>query len=256
MIRGLYTSSGGMQVEMLRQEAIANNLANVNTAGFRRDLAIMEARKGLKISQTNVATSADPISTKTHTGVGMLGTGVFVNRMVKDFSQGSLRETGSPYDLGLQGPGFLTVQTDDGKVFYSRDGQFTRSKDGFIVDKSGAKLMGLKGPIRADGNLQIADDGLVSVNGKPRDRLATVDFANPDQDLAKHGDTWFQAMGGVGALPAPKLEVHQGTLEGANVNTVQEMVAMIACLRQYESNSKAVQAQDETLARAVNDIAK
>ena len=104
--------------------------------------------------------------------------------------------------------------------------------------------------------LDLPGDGVVSIDGKPRDRLATVDFANPDQDLAKHGDTWFEAMGGVGALAAPKLEVFQGTLEGANVNTVQEMVTMIACLRQYEANSKAVQSQDETLARAVNDIAK
>ncbi|MDB5095606.1 MAG: protein of unknown function domain protein [Cyanobacteria bacterium RYN_339] len=256
MIRGLYTSSAGMQVEQLRQEAIANNLANLNTAGFRRDLAIMEARKGLKLSRTHIPTGAGPEAGTKRQEIGTVGTGVMVQRMVKDFSQGDMHETENPFDLGLQGKGFFTVQGANGQTFYSRDGQFTRSKDGTMVDKAGNKLMGLAGPVVVNGKLEIGTDGTIAVNGRRIDRLALVQFDNADADLAKHGDTMFQDVGRTGPKPATGLEVHQGTLEGANVNSVQEMVHMIAALRQYEANQKAAQSQDETLARAVNDIAK
>jgi flagellar basal-body rod protein FlgG len=256
MIRGLYTSSAGMQVEQLRQEAIANNLANLNTAGFRRDLAIMEARKGLKLSRTNIPTGPGADAGTRRQGIGTVGTGVMVQRMVKDFTQGDLRETENPFDLALQGTGFFTVQGADGKSYYSRDGQFTRAVDGTMVDKAGCKLMGQGGPIVVSGKLEISPEGIVSIDGRPRDRLALVQFDDPERDLAKHGDTMFKDTGSAGAKPATGLKVFQGSLEGANVNSVQEMVHMIAALRQYEANQKAVQSQDETLARAVNDIAK
>lgn len=257
MIRGLYTASAGMQVEMIRQESIANNLANVNTAGFRRDLAVMEARKGMSIARTNNATSADPIGPTRKVQIGTLGNGVLVNRIVKDFTQGDLRQTDNPFDLALQGKGFMAVQSPaDGKTYYSRDGQFTKDKDGFVVDKSGNKLMGQNGPIVATGQMAVSVDGTVRMNGKAVDRLQLASFPDADADLAKHGDTLFDYTGGAAPEPADKLEVHQGMLEGANVNSVQEMVSMISVMRQYEANSKALQAQDETLGRAVNDIAK
>jgi flagellar basal-body rod protein FlgF len=255
MIRGLYTSSAGMQVEQLRTEAISNNLANANTAGFRRDMAIVEARRNMKLSRTDVPTSGDPLATSKRVPVGNVGIGVFVNRMVKDFQQGDLKQTDNPFDLGLHGQGFMTVQAPDGATLYSRDGQFTRTKEGFVTDKTGCKLMGLNGPIVANGKFEVTIDGQVSIGGKPTDRLALVDFDKPDEVLAKHGDTQFQAINGT-PKPATKLEVNQGSLEGANVNSVQEMVTMITALREYEANQKAIQAQDETLGRAVNDIAK
>jgi flagellar basal-body rod protein FlgG len=256
MIRGLYTSSAGMQVEALRQEAIANNLANLNTAGFRRDLAIMESRKGLKLSRTNVPTGPGAEAGTKRVPIGTVGTGVVVQRMVKDFTQGDLRETENPFDLALQGQGFFTVQGANGQAFYSRDGQFTRAVDGTMVDKAGNKLMGQGGPLVVNGKLDVSPEGVVSIDGRPRDRLALVQFDDPERDLAKHGDTLYQDMGSAGPKPAPGLRVHQGALEGANVNSVQEMVHMIAAMRQYEANQKAVQSQDETLSRAVNDIAK
>lgn len=256
MIRGLYTSSAGMQVEALRQEAIANNLANLNTAGFRRDLAIMESRKGLKLSRTNDPTGPGAEAGTRRVPIGTVGTGVVVQRMVKDFSQGDLRETENPFDLALQGQGFFTVQGANGQPFYSRDGQFTRAADGTMQDKAGNKLMGQAGPVVVNGKLDVSPDGTVSIDGRPRDRLALVQFDDPERDLAKHGDTLYQDMGAVGPKPATGLQVHQGSLEGANVNSVQEMVHMIAAMRQYEANQKAVQSQDETLSRAVNDIAK
>lgn len=256
MIRGLYTSSAGMQVEQLRQEAIANNLANLNTAGFRRDLTIVEARKTLTLSRTHNPTSADPLSSTRSVGVGKLGMGVDVNRFVKDFRQGDIHETGNPYDLAVSGPGFLQVQGPDGKTYYSRDGQFTRSREGYMEDKAGCKLLGQNGPLVINGKLQITTEGTVMVDGKVVDKVATAAFDNPDVQLMKHGDTMFQSIPGTPVKPADKLEINQGALEAANVNSVEEMVSMIAALRQYESNQKAVQAQDETLSRAVNDIAK
>lgn len=256
MIRGLYTSSAGMQVDALRQEAIANNLANLNTAGFRRDLAIVEARKSMQLSRTNVPANGDPLALTRRVPIGPVGTGVMVQRFAKDFTQGDLKDTGNPFDFALQGKGFFAVQGPNGQTYYSRDGQFTRSPDGTMVDKAGCKLLGTNGPVVVNGKLDVATDGTVRINGRPTDRIQLVDFADDDGTLAKHGDTMYQAMGGATPTPAPKLEIHQGTLESANVNSVQEMVTMISVLREYEANSKAVQAQDETLSRAVNDIAK
>lgn len=258
MIRGLYTSSAGMQVEALRQEAIANNLANANTAGFRRDLAIMEARKGLKLKRTNVPTSNDPLAHTKRVPIGTLGTGVVVERMVKDFKQGDMRQTENPYDLALQGKGFFTLQSSTGETLYTREGQFTRSGDGRLVDKVGNALMGSNGPIIVNGKFQVGEDGSYAIDGQTVGRLALADFAEPDLDLEKRGDTAFRFNTAGGRQPGvpDKVAVYQGTLEAANVNSVHEMVDMITALRQYEANQKAVQSQDETLSRAVNDIAK
>jgi flagellar basal-body rod protein FlgG len=256
MIRGLYTSSAGMQVESLRQEALANNLANLNTAGFRRDLSVVESRKNMRISEMRVPNTADPIALTHAHRVGPLGTGVDMKRFVKDFTQGDMRDTGNPYDLALQGPGFFTFQGPKGQVFYSRDGQLSRASDGTLVDKTGNKLMGQNGPIVATGKLDVTPDGTIMIDGQATDKITLVNFQNPDDALIKHGDSMFQAMPGAVAAPMTSTEVRQNTLENANVNSIDEMVHMIAAMRQYEANQKSVQAQDETLQHAVNDIAK
>src|SRR3989338_8168418 len=99
MIRGLYTASAGMQVEQLRQETIANNLANLNTSGFRRDLAVLEARGNMAIRRTGDPLSADPLSATRRRPIGDLGIGVLVDRIVKRFEQGGLKQTHHPLDI-------------------------------------------------------------------------------------------------------------------------------------------------------------
>lgn len=255
MIRGIYTSSAGMQVEALRQEAIANNLANLNTTGFKKDMATISARENMHLKRTNNPASAGPMAATTKVGLGDLGTGVLLDRFYKNFEQGDLHQTENPLDVALQGEGFFTVENPDGEKLYTRAGDFTRDGQSRLADKDGRLVMGQSGPISLpDGKFQVGEDGTVSVDGRILDKLAIVKFADPDNQLAKIGDTLFRAQ--PDATPeeaAPS--VAQGMLEGANVNSVREMVEMIACLRQYEANQHALTSQDETLQKAVNEVA-
>ena len=113
MIRGLYTSSAGMQVEELRQEAIANNLANLNTAGFKRDMAVVEARGGMQLWRTNNPTTPDPEGPTQRVAIGTLGTGVEVQRFAKVFEQGNLRQTDNPLDVALPDIGMVLIQDSE-----------------------------------------------------------------------------------------------------------------------------------------------
>jgi flagellar basal-body rod protein FlgG len=256
MIRGIYTASSGMQVEALRQEAIANNLANLNTAGFKKDMATISARENMHLKRTNNPVDKGPLAGTAKLGIGDLGTGVLLDRFVKNFEQGDLRETENPLDMALQGEGFFTVQGADGEKLYTRAGDFVRDGQGRLADKSGRLVLGQNGPITIpDGKFQVGTDGTVSIDGRTYDQLAIVKFANPDNDLSKVGDTLFRNESGVPPQPANP-EVAQGMLEGANVNSVREMVEMITCLRQYEANQKALTSQDETLSKAVNEIGR
>jgi flagellar basal-body rod protein FlgG len=256
MIRGLYTSSAGMQVEQLRQEAIANNLANLNTAGFKKDMAVITARENMHLKHTNNPTAQGPLPGTNKIALGDLGTGVLLDRFVKDFEQGDMRQTENPFDLAIQGEGFFTVEGEGGEHLYTRGGDFTRDAEGRLTDKAGRPVLGQSGPIRVgSGTFQVGGDGIVSVDGNPIDKLAIVKFANPDEQLSKIGDTLFRNESGEDPQVADA-SVEQGMIEGANVNSVREMVEMIACLRQYESNQKAVQSQDETLSKAVNEVGR
>lgn len=256
MIRGLYTSSAGMQVEQMRQEAIANNLANLNTAGFKKDMAMIEARENMGIKRTNNPASAGPDAPSVNVGLGDLGTGVLVDRFVKDFDQGPLQQTENPLDFALQGEGFFTVEGQGGERLYTRGGNFSRNQEGQLVDMDGRAVLGANGPITIpEGKLAVGTDGVLHVDGRPFDQLAIARFDNPDEQLSKLGDTLFRNETGVEPQASTAL-VYQGSLEGANVNSVREMVEMIACLRQYEANQKAIASQDSTLDKAVNEVGR
>ncbi|MEB3285200.1 MAG: flagellar basal-body rod protein FlgF [Candidatus Sericytochromatia bacterium] len=257
MIRGLYTASAGMQAEQIRQDAIANNLANMNTSGFKRDLAILEAREKVAIRRTNDPVSGDPLAPTRRVPIGELSTGVLVNTLSKRFDAGMMQETSNPLDFAIEGDGFFTLVDANGENLYTRAGDFARNGEGFLIDKRGRLVQGQGGPIQVPsaGQFVVSQDGTIFVNNTPIEKLAIVRFENPDADLEKVGDTAFKFRGATAPFPSTA-QVHQGMLEGANVNSVQEMVEMIAALRHYEANQKALQAADETLGKAVNEVAR
>lgn len=258
MIRGLYTSSAGMQVENLRQETIANNLANLNTNGFKRDLALQEAREGLALKRTNNPMGKAPFSGTKNVAIGELGMGVLVDRFAKRFDAGSYQQTENPFDMALQGDGYFTVQNEKGEKLYTRGGDFTLNNEGQLVTKSGMPVLGEAGPITLErgSKFTVGRDGNIMVGRTVVNRLALARFDDPDQQLEKMGDVNFRFVGDGDPPEADKVEVHQGMLEGSNVNSVQEMTHMIMALRQYEANQKAIHHQDETLQKAVNDVAR
>lgn len=257
MIRGLYTSSAGMQVEVLRQESIANNLANLNTTGFKREIAIMQARENKVLSRTNNPTGPGPLASTQRVQIGELGTGVLLDGFTTRFEAGNYQQTDNPFDFAIEGDGYFVVAGEQGEEFLTRAGDFTLNGDGYLTDKAGRLVLGQQGPIGVPrgGKATVGEDGVVTISGRPIAQLRVVSVPDPETTLEKVGDTLFRYQGPDQPQPSAA-RVRQGMLETANVNSVEEMTRMITALRHYEANQKAVQHQDETLAKAVNEIAR
>lgn len=234
MVRGLTSSASGMTAQMAGQDITANNLANVNTAGYKRDIPSFQA----------MLTSAVGAAPTAHVSGG---SGV-------DFSQGALQTTGSKFNFALEGDGFFTVQTAGGPA-YTRDGAFTVSTDGYLATQNGDKVLGAAGPIKI-GKSEIAVDptGQVSQGGVTLDTLKIARFANQGA-LAKIGGNLWSA-GRATPTVATGTSVRQGYLEASNVNSVSEMVSMISDYRTFEASSKAIQAADSTLDKCVNEVGR
>lgn len=257
LVRGLYTGASGMTGEMVRSDVIANNLANVNTTGFKREHSVFRTFPEVLIRRINDAVVASPGGLiDLRPAVGVMGAGVLVDEIMTDHAQGPLRQTQNSLDLAIVGPGFFVVQTPGGERL-TRNGAFTVGPDGVICTAEGYPVLGQAGPIVIRGEQVLVDEnGGVTVDGKPAGRFRVVSFPAP-VGLTKLGDTLFAATPEAGeAQPAGGFRVEQGFLEMANVNVVSEMVNLIAVIRAYEANQKVVQAHDETLGRAVNSVAR
>jgi flagellar basal-body rod protein FlgF len=238
MERGLYIAASGMLAEQVRQDQIANDLANASTTGYKADRSAQHSFGEMLLQNSATGNVIGPLS---------LGSHIAVTRT--DLSQGPLRQTGEPLDVALSGPGFLAVQTPNG-VRYSRDGELAINAGGQLVNSAGLPVLGTDGrPITVSGpdKLQIASDGTVSDNGRTAGTLAVVSLTNPQ----KQGDTLF--TGTPGAKPAGT-EVLQGSLEGSGVDPVRTMVDMISSLRAFESSQRVIHAIDDTLSKAVTSV--
>lgn len=255
MIRGLYTGASGMLAEMARTDVISNNMANVNTTGFKKDRAIFRA-----FPEMNIHRIHDPIPAgldkviDPRPFIGMMGTGVLLDEINVDFSQGTINITSNPLDVAIRGEGFFQVQTPDG-IRYTRDGSFTLNRDGYIVTKDGHYVLGDNGPLQLsqNGDIVINEQGEVFVNEQFVDRLNIVTFDQTNQ-LQKQGDSLY--MSDAPPIQAQDAQVTQGALEGSNLNIVTEMVNLISAFRAYEANQKVIQTHDATLDRLVNDVGR
>jgi flagellar basal-body rod protein FlgG len=221
---GLYTAASGMVAEQVRQDQLANDLANASTPGYKPD-------------RTTQRSFADLLMTNTATGqtVGNVGTGVYVDRIVTDTTPAPLRQTGQPLDFGISGPGYFAVQTATG-VRYTRGGQFSANAQGRLVDGQGNPVLSQAGgeiPVTAKGTVSASAIGVFNVTG-----------------AAKQGDNLYT---GTAAGPAAG-RVLQGTLEDSAVDPARTMVEMIASLRAFEAGQKAIQSIDETLQHSATQI--
>lgn len=239
MIKGIYSSSNGMPPMLVRMEVIANNLANANTTGFKKD-------------DMFVAMMNDP-GVAPHARAGELTTRLNVERTV-NFTPGSLNQTSNPLDLALESDGWFVVQAKEGERF-TRNGNFTLSLDGTLTTREGLPVLGADGPIKfpephkavLDG-ISITQTGAVSVGKKELGTLRVVAISD-ERQLRKAGDSLFR-------LPKDSdvtIEEHelpvvrQGFLEESNVNGIEEMIQMIEITRHFESNQKAIASQDTSL---------
>ena len=279
MLRGIYTGASGMIVQMHKMDAVANNMANVDLIGYKRDYTANKAFPELMMRRLNTdIVERFPVgSVDKAPYLGKLGTGVELNEVYTDFQQGSLRETENPFDVALSGTGFFCVQTPQGER-YTRNGSFTLNDNGLLVNKDGLPVMGENGyiylklnnfRIDADGtiyhNPRYADDPNRLVTMRENDweeeevvdRLRVVDFEEP-RYLRKQGNSLWIDTEYSGAAQTVELgverKVHSGFLETSNVNSVEEMVKMIELNRAYEANQKSLQAHDSLADKMINDV--
>ncbi len=246
MIKGLYTSASGMMAEMVRNDVTANNMANVNTTGYKKDTALFKAFPEVLISRINDDKKTD---IKKPPVIGSLGTGAIVDEIITDHGQGQLKETTNPFDLAIAGDGYFVVQNANG-TFYTRNGSFTQDSAGYLVNSDGGYLIGEDGPIRVENadDVTIDESGNVFENGTQTASIRLVTITD-QTSLVKTGDSLFtggQALNGITG------QVKQKFLENSNVNVINEMVNMITIMRAYEANQKVITAHDQTLGQAMD----
>jgi len=261
MLRGLYTSALGMTTQMNRMDVISNNIANVNTGGYKKDKVITQSfTEELMKHITNDNSNSSMLRYNNTAPVGRFSLGLFVDDVSVDFSTGSLKYTGGTFDLAVNGDGFFAVnytnasgQTEER---YTRDGAFTLSPERVLMTKDGFPVAGANGGniVVPDGSISIAQDGSIYVDAEYIDSIKLVDFQDKTF-LRKQGGNLYTAPQEAGLI-AFRGTVEQGVLELSNVNSVREMVEMIEITRAYEANQRMITTHDQTMQRAVNDIGK
>ncbi|AJP73524.1 flagellar basal-body rod protein FlgG [Sphingomonas hengshuiensis] len=250
----MHIARTGLDAQDTRMRVISNNLANVNTTGFKRDRASFQTLAYQVVTAPGAASTAE---TKYATGLNM-GTGVRIQGTSRIETQGSLATTGNSLDLALDGNGYFQVQMPGGTLGYTRAGNFSRSAEGLVVTSEGYQVMpGITVPEGAT-SITIGTDGTVSaqLQGQTESsqigQLQVASFANP-AGLQATGDNYLieTAASGAANLGVPgedgRGNIRQGMLEGSNVNVVEELVDMIETQRAYEVNSKMISATDEML---------
>lgn len=257
MIRGLYSAASGMDVQQAKVESVSNNLANATTPGYKKEkVQVGSFPEFLLIQQGGARRRGGPPLPTSSRQVGAMGTGAMVSGLSIDHTPGNVQETSRSADIMLEGPGFLAINVpaagDPGRVGYTRAGNFKVDSEGYLT-VNGYRVLGQSGLIRVGSTpFTAGPDGTIEVNGTTVDRLRLTEFADPGS-LRKEGEGIFLDLRGEGR-PASSTTVRQGFLEGSNVSVVDEMVDLVAVMRTYEANQRLVQAHDEILSKAVNQV--
>lgn len=279
MLRGIYTSTCGMLIESMRQDITANNIANVDTPGFKADRIAIKSEPEWQIHRVDdrkferIRLGIDPMP-----HIGDMATGAAIAERYTVHNQGQIVNTGNDLDVALDGEGFFMVNTEEGPRF-TRAGNFRLSNDGRLVDGNGAELAAITPNVAVNpethvimeggepgitttdvrmelgATYRIGEDGQVFQGNDPLYRLVVVKFPNPEL-LVKTGDNYYTYGGPNIGNFAYETRTIQGALEGSNVKAVDEMVRMITLLRSYEANQKIIQTHDEALGRAVNNLGR
>ena len=225
----------GLSAQTFKNDLVSNNLANINTTGYKRDVMFTDM---LDVFGSN-----------------------YDNKNVKtEFSQGTMKETGNPLDIAFSGRGFFVIE-NNGDEYYTRDGHFTVNSIGNLTTAEGFNVMGQGGIINVStdgsktGDFEISKLGEIFVDDEYIDMLKIVDFEDYTK-LSKEGVNLFSANDNLKPYDPEIYLVFQRHLEGSNVNSVNEMVELISLQRNFESTQKAVRTLDEALGKAANDIGR
>ena len=252
MIKAMRTAASGMYAQQLNVDTIANNLANVNTTGYKKSKVEFQ---DVLYQRLRAPGSESAAGTKVAVGLDV-GYGVKPVATQRSFSEGNLTQTGNPLDISIEGNGYFQIMLPDGQIAYSRDGALKLSADGQLVSTDGFFLQpNITVPAESE-SVSISSDGIISVrisgDSEPQEigQLELAKFINPS-GMEAIGHNLYMESGASGApiLGSPALEgfgrINQGYLEMSNVEIVEEMVNMIVAQRAYEINSKAIKTAEE-----------
>jgi len=258
MLGSLWSAASGMKAQQINIDVTANNLANVNTHGFKKARAEFQDLMYLTLREAGT-----PVNSGTRTPIGsQVGMGVRSVGISRSFAQGDYQQTDNPYDLTIEGDGFFQVQMGDGTIAYTRDGAFKKDSSGQIVTTEGY-LVQPSITIPSDaGEVSVSPEGIVTalVNGQQQQfgQLQLVKFQNPEglkamgRNLLLANDASGPAQPFAPGEAGSNVRVLAGQLENSNVRVVEEMVNLITAQRAYEANSKSISTSDEMLGQANN----
>jgi flagellar basal-body rod protein FlgG len=256
MSDAIYTAATGAAAQQMRMELLANNLANVDTVGFKEDGVVFraflpgQAPAGTQaVAPVALPPAGRPLPSNYHTSMGEAQT---------RFAQGALKPTGNPLDVGLEGEGFFVVQAADGPR-YTRKGSFQLDGEGTLVTGDGLPVLGDGGPIRIEpegARVTIDEEGNVFADDAQVGTLRLANFDAP-YPLRKVGDTLFILKDPLTPEKAiDGLSVHQGHVEVSNVEAVRALTEMIEVMRLYEACQKMMRTADESTGRVINDVGR
>ncbi len=241
MIKGLFRSASGMIQKQYEQDTISNNLANVNTAGFKKEFTL-----------ANQTLDSDLALQLRFGKQDFSGT---INSSITSFTQGSLTATGNPLDIALNGEGFIAVNIN-GEEGYTRNGNLKLDANGRLVTNSGYPISGEGGEIFINGSsISISETGEIFADGEAVDKIKIVNIPNKNE-LLKSGESLFKLKEQTKLSLARDTSVRQGYIERSNVNIVSSMVHMIDTHRRYDLNSTSIKTIDETVRKLVNEVGR
>ena len=258
MFRGFYTAASGMYTQQRKTDMLTNNMANVNTPGFKADQSSIRAFPEMLLQR--LESTPSPAG---NSEVGAVNTGVYMQESIPRFIQGDLRQTDLPTDLALMdlagGTSFFTIENNE-QVKYTRNGSFTLDPDGLLTTDNGWPVLDANGNrIHLDSDQFTVDNsGLIEQNGEQVAQLGIAVAENPEA-LIKEGDGLFRTENN---NPLPNdiqnasYSIRQGFIEGSNVDVSRSMTDMLTAYRAFEANQKILQAYDRSMEKAVNEVGR
>ena len=246
MLRGLYIAAGAMMAQRKRMDVLTNNLANLETPGFKKDYTVTRSFNDVLISRLN-----DSNSRWDNQPVGPLSYGVHLDEVVTRFQQGNVQQTTRSADMALEGDGFFVVETPKG-LRYTRAGNFQVNSNGYLCTSEGYFVRGTAGRVRVGGQDFSVDNAGNIVSPAGASRLQIVSFAD-NKLLSKEGSNLYA---GPAATKQSTAQVLQNSLELSNVDMAQETVDMIEVQRNYETNQRIINMFNNSLQKTVNDVGR
>lgn len=271
MLRGFYTAASGMLAQQRRAEILSNNIANANTPGYKSEQGVTRAFPEMLLSYIET----DLYGQVKQKQIGPLHTGVYLQEILPQYTQGNISETNVPSDIALieeelptfeetnlKGTLFYAVATPDGQIKYTKNGHFTLSEEGYLTI-GGNKVLATDGNpiVMTSQNFDVTQNGQIYIDGEPTIQQIDVRFAEDIRNLVREGNGLYRTVDGTN-LPSAvnneeiRYQLKQGFLEGSNVDIAQSYTEMLSAYRTFEANQKVLQAYDRSMEKAVNEVGR